>query len=87
MGNILTLNTYNKYKQLFDDGLIMVPDNILTNTITDIWNAYREKPFMRMNETHEVMLKAGKKVRITSRGSLRDIEIDGITYDRAEQAA
>ncbi len=42
---------------------------------------------MRMNETHEVMLKACKKVRITFRGLLRDIEIDGITYDRAEQAA
>jgi len=39
----------------------MVPDNTLTDTITDIWNDYREKPFMRMNETHEVMLKAGKK--------------------------
>ena len=31
---------------------------------------------MRMNETHEVMLKADKKVIITTRGSLRDIEIE-----------
>ena len=42
---------------------------------------------MQENETHKVTLKAGKKVRITSRGSLRDIEIDGITYDSSEQAA
>ncbi len=87
MENILNLKTYNKYKSLFDDGLILVPDNNLTDAINDVKRAYRDKPIMNKGETHEVMLKAGKKVRITSRGSLRDIEIEGITYDKAEQAA
>lgn len=53
----------------------------------DVECAYRDKPLMLQCETHEVMLKAGKKVRITSRGSLRDIEIDGVTYDSIDQAA
>ena len=87
MENIQNLKTYNKYKSLFDDGLILVPDNNLTDAINDVKRAYRDKPIMNKGETHEVMLKAGKKVRITSRGSLRDIEIEGITYDKAEQAA
>ena len=87
MENILNLKTYNKYKSLFDDGLILVPDDALSNTISDVLGAYRAKPFMKEGETHEVTLKAGKKVKITSRGSLRDIEVDGITYDSIEQAA
>ena len=87
MENILNLKTYNKYKTLIDDGLILVPDNNLTDAIDEIKAAYRSKPMMKLNETHEVTLKAGKKVRITSRGSLRDIEIEGVTYDKAEQAA
>jgi hypothetical protein len=87
MENILNLKTYNKYKSLVDDGLILVPDNKLTDAINDVKRAYRDKPIMNKGETHEVMLKAGKKVRITSRGSLRDVEIDGITYNSIEQAA
>ena len=87
MENILNLKSYNKYKQLFEDGLIVIPDDKLTDAIKEVENAYRDKPIMRLNETHEVTLKAGKKVRITSRGSLRDIEIDGVTYDRVAQAA
>ena len=87
MENILNLKTYIKYKSLIDSGQIITPNKELTDIVDDINKAYREKPFMRLNETHEVMLKAGKKVRITSRGSLRDIEIDGVTYDRSEQAA
>ncbi|MCR5349807.1 MAG: hypothetical protein K6E20_02330 [Acholeplasmatales bacterium] len=82
MENILNLKSYNKYKQLFEDGLIVIPDDKLTDAIKEVENAYIEKPIMRLNETHEVTLKAGKKVRITSRGSLRDIEIDGVTYDK-----
>ena len=87
MENILNLKTYIKYKSLFDDGLILVPDDTLSTAINDVLGAYRAKPFMKDGEVHEVTLKAGKKVRITSRGSLRDIEIEGITYDKAEQAA
>ena len=87
MENILNLKTYNKYKSLIDEGQIIIPNEKITDIADDINKAYRAKPFMRLNETHEVMLKAGKKVRITSRGSLRDIEIEGITYDSSEQAA
>ena len=87
MENILNLKTYSKYKSLFDDGLILVPDDTLSTAINDVLGAYRAKPFMKDGEVHEVTLKAGKKVRITSRGSLRDIEIDGITFDSIEQAA
>lgn len=76
MENILNLKTYIKYKSLIDSGQIITPNKELTDIVDDINKAYREKPFMRLNETHEVMLKAGKKVRITSRGSLRDIEIE-----------
>ena len=87
MENILNLKTYNKYINLINEGLLLIPDKSLSDNIKEVENAYRDKPYMRKNETHEVILKAGKKVRITSRGSLRDIEIDGITYDRIEQAA
>ena len=87
MENILNLETYNKYLNLIQEGLLLVPDNNLSTLIDDVDNAYRAKPYMKNNEVHEVSLKAGKKVRITSRGSLRDIEIDGITYDSSEQAA
>ena len=87
MENILNLKTYNKYLNLIQEGLLLVPDNNLSTLIDDVDNAYRAKPYMKNNEVHEVSLKAGKKVRITSRGSLRDIEIDGITYDSTEQAA
>lgn len=88
MENILNLKTYNKYINEITSGLILIPDNSLSDIIEDINNAYRSKPIMKLNETHEVSLKTkNKKVRITSRGSLRDIEIDGITYDSSEQAA
>ena len=88
MENILNLKTYNKYLNLINEGLILVPDSKLTNLQSDLDDAtYKQRPMMLLNETHEVTLKAGKKVRITSRGSLRDIEIDGITYDSTDQAA
>ena len=87
MENILNLTTYNKYKTLIDEGLILLPDNNLTTVIEDVKKAYRSKPIMNKGETHDVILKTGKKVRITSRGSLRDVEIDGITYNSIEQAA
>ena len=87
MESVLNLKSYNKYKNEIDEGLIILPDTNLSELISDIKQAYRSKPVMQENETHEVTLKAGKKVRITSRGSLRDIEIDGITYDSSEQAA
>ena len=41
---------------------------------------------MLPRETHEVKLNA-KNVKITSRGSLREIAIDGIHYDSISQAA
>ena len=78
---------YKKFKPLIDSGLVLLPDRKLHDCCGDVEAAYRDKPMMLQGETHEVMLKAGKKVRITSRGSLRDIEIDGITYNRIEQAA
>ncbi len=87
MENILNLKTYNKYINLIKEGLILLPDNTLSNLIDDVHSAYRDKPLMAQGETHDVVLKAGKKVRITSRGSLRNIEIDGITYNSIEQAA
>ena len=87
MENILNLKTYNKYLNLIKEGLLLVPDNNLSNLIDDVEAAYIDKPNMIQGETHEVTLKAGKKVRITSRGSLRNIEIDGVTYDSTEQAA
>ena len=86
-GNILNLKTFSKYKSFFDDGLIIVPDSALSSDIDEVNQAYRAKPIMKEGEAHEVTLKAGKKVRITSRDSLRDIEIDGVTYDKVEQAA
>ena len=87
MENILNLKTYNKYLNLIKEGLLLLPDNNLTDLISDVNKAYKSKPIMDINETHEVTLKANKKVRITSRGSIRDIEIDGITYDSVAQAA
>jgi len=87
MENILNLKTYNKYLYLIKEGLILLPDNSLSSLITDINKAYKEKPIMKLNETHEVTLKAGKKVSITSRGSIRDVAIDGIHYDSIAQAA
>ena len=33
MENILNLKTYSKYKTLFDDGLILVPDDTLSTAI------------------------------------------------------
>ena len=87
MENVLNLKSYNKYKSLFDDGLIVIPDSGLTDVITEVKNAVRSKPVMKINEPHEVTLKAGKKVRITSRGSIRDVEVDGKTYDSIAQAA
>ena len=87
MENILNLKIYNKYLNLIKEGLILLPDNSLSSLITDINKAYREKPMMKINETHEVTLKAGKKVSITSRGSIRDVAIDGIHYDSIAQAA
>ena len=87
MENILNLKTYNKYLNLIKEGLLLLPDNTLSNLIDDVNSASKEKVYMLPNETHDVILKAGKKVRITSRGSIRDVEIDGITYDSVEQAA
>jgi len=87
MENILNLKTYNKYINLIKEGLILLPDNNLSNLIKDITKAYKSKPVMQLGETHEVSLKAGKKVQITSRGSIRDVAIDGVHYDSIAQAA
>lgn len=61
--------------------------NNLSSLIKDITKAQKEKPIIKQGETHEVTLKAGKKVQITSRGSIRDIAIDWIHYDSIAQAA
>ena len=87
MENILNLKTYNKYLNLINEGLVLLPDNSLINLIDDVHHAYRDKLLMVDGETHDVVLKAGKKARITSRGSIRTVEIDGITYNSVEQAA
>ena len=87
MDNILTLKTYNKYQSLINEGLLILPDYNLSNAINDVKGAYFAKPMMKQGETHEVSLNAGKKVRITSRGSLRDVEVDGKHFDSIEQAA
>lgn len=87
MVGIFESNIYKKYKHFIDEGLILVPDEKMLDLNYDVECAYKDKPLMLQGETHEVMLKAGKKVRITSRGSLRDIEIDGVTYDSIDQAA
>jgi len=79
MENMLNLKTYNKYLNLIKEGLLLVPDKDLSTLIDDVKVAEREKPLMLDGETHEVTLKEGKKVHISSRGSLRSIEIDGVT--------
>lgn len=60
MENILNLKTYNKYINEITSGLILIPDNSLSDIIEDINNAYRSKPIMKLNETHEVSLKTKK---------------------------
>lgn len=93
MENILNLKIYNKYINLIKKVLLLIPDELLLDNIKEVENAYRDKtykidkPYKIKNKTHEVILKASKKVRITSRGSLLHIEIDGITYDIIEQTA
>ena len=84
--SVETLKTYNKYIDLIKQRLMIIPDMILSNTITSLTKVRNEKPFIPAGETHEVMLNA-KKVQITSRASLRTIAIDGIHYDSLEQAA
>ena len=84
--SVEALKTYNKYIDLIKQGLMIIPDMILSNTITSLTKVRNEKPYIPAGETHEVMLNA-KKVQITSRGSLRTIAIDGIHYDSVEQAA
>lgn len=86
MEELLNLKSYQRYQDLIDDGLILVPDNILTKLLKSLKGIQRAKPMMLPGETHEVELNA-KKVKITSRGSLREIAIDGIHYDSISQAA
>lgn len=57
MENILNLKTYNKYINLIKEGLLLIPDQTLSDNIKDLESAYRDKPYMRKNETHEVILK------------------------------
>lgn len=59
MENILNLKTYNKYKSLFENELILIPDRGLTDVIDEVNKAVRSKPIMKVNEPHEVTLKAG----------------------------
>ncbi len=80
-----TLNLYDKYIDLINDGLVLLPDKSLGKNIKDI-NDIKYSKRLSEGETNEVELNA-KKVKITSRGSLREIAIDGIHYDSVEQAA
>ncbi|MCR5231563.1 MAG: hypothetical protein K6B64_02850 [Acholeplasmatales bacterium] len=80
-----TLNLYDKYIDLINDGLVLLPDKSLGKNIKDI-NDIKYSKRLSEGETNEVELNA-KKVKITSRGSLREVAIDGIHYDSVEQAA
>ncbi len=80
-----TLNLSQNYIDLINDGLIILPDKSLNKTISDL-NEIKYSKRLSEGETNEVELNA-KKVKITSRGSLREIAIDGIHYDSVEQAA
>ena len=80
-----TLNLSQNYIDLINDGLILLPDKSLNKTISDL-NEIKYSKRLSEGETNEVELNA-KKVKITSRGSLREIAIDGIHYDSVEQAA
>ena len=79
------LNITKNYIDLINDGLIILPDKSLNKTISDI-NEIKYSKRLSEGETNEVELNA-KKVKITSRGSLREVAIDGIHYDSVEQAA
>ena len=80
-----TLNLSENYIDLINDGFIILPDKSLNKTINDL-NVIKYSKRLSEGETNEVELNA-KKVKITSRGSLREIAIDGIHYDSVEQAA
>ena len=80
-----TLNLYDKYIDLIKNGLVLLPDKTLGKNIKDL-NDIKYSKRLSEGETNEVELNA-KKVIITSRGSLREIAIDGIHYDSVEQAA
>ena len=80
-----TLNLYDKYIDLINDGLVLLPDKTLGKNIKDL-NDIKYSKRLSEGETNEVELNA-KKVKITSRGSLREVAIDGIHYDSVEQAA
>lgn len=45
MENILNLKTYNKYLNLINEGLVLLPDNTLTNLIDDVHSACRDSLF------------------------------------------
>ena len=79
------LKLSNKYIDLINDGLLLVPDKSLNKNINDLNNIKYSKRLLD-GETSEVELNA-KKVSITSRGSIREVAIDGIHYDSVEQAA
>ena len=80
-----TIKLYDKYIDLIEKGLIIIPNKFLNKTIKDI-NDIKYSKRLSEGETNEVKLNA-KKIKITSRGSIRDVEIDGIHYDSVEQAA
>ena len=80
-----TLKLSNKYIDLINDGLMLLPDKTLNKTIKDI-NEIKYSSKLSDGESNEVELNA-KKVKITSRGSLREVAIDGIHFDSVEQAA
>ena len=80
-----TLKLSNKYIDLINDGLMLIPDKAFNKAIKDI-NEIKYSSRLSDGESNEVELNA-KKVKITSRGSLREIAIDGIHYDSVEQAA
>ena len=80
-----TLNLYDKYIDLINDSLVLLPDKTLGKNIKDL-NDIKYSKRLSEGEINEVELNA-KKVKITSRGSLREVAIDGIHYDSVEQAA
>ena len=67
MENILNLETYSKYKSLFDDGLILVPDNNLSNLIDESYSTRNIKPWLYFFDIIMVTLR-----------KLEDIDMDNL---------
>ena len=84
--NLADLEVYKKYKTLIDSGLIMVPDERATRIRTKLYHENRQVSALLDHERHEVNVYS-KKVILTQRASLRQFEVEGVTFDYEAQAA